>query len=181
MAIEAKTEADTSGDEMVPWDEPEGATGLARIEPTAELLEKARRAILDDEAPPEIGDPNITARLITQRILDGTLEDSMRAAEKLDAWQDVALDRQVVVRGFHLNPSSFETEHEDGRTTKGVYAVVEIADGTGAIQPVTVGGKNVLAQLVKAWEEGAFPFVAVLTAVSTSTAGRKTLYLKRPQ
>ena len=153
------------------------ASGMAAIEPTPELLEQAYAAILDGEIPPEVGDPRITARMILERIKSGTLEESMNPAEKLPAWADLFMETPVAVYGFHLTPST--VEKKDDGSASSVYAVVSIAEmGTGEEHTVSCGGQNVLVQLIKAWEERAFPFVAVLTGTKTGQ-GFTTLWLKR--
>ncbi len=164
----------TTGD-LEPWD---GPTGLAAIEPTPTLVEQAYAAIMDNQVPPEIGDPQITARLIQERIKLGTFEQSLNPADSLPAWTKTLEGVEVVVYGFHLNPSTFE--NEDG--VKGVYAVVELGDvESGEMTTVSTGAGNVLMQLVKAWEEGKFPFRATLVEKKTSTPGRSTYWLQRAQ
>lgn len=180
-SVEQGSGAGTDLAERDPWDAPEGATGLALIEPTPELVEVAKRSIIDKEPPPEIGDPNITARLILERIAAGTLEDSMSPADSLPAWGEAYRDVPVVVRGFHFNPSTIEVAEGPNKGKKGVYAVVELMTVEDAeIVTVQVGSDTVCMQLVKAWEEGAFPFTAVLTARSTGQAGREVYYLEKP-
>ena len=166
--------------EVVPWEEAE-QSGLARIEPTKELVQQAYDAVINRQQPPEIGDPEIVARLIQERIRQGSFDDSMQVLESLPSWgesfgsKDLATAPVMVVRGFHLNPSAFEDE--DGR--KGVYAVVELADAeTGEFTTVQTGAGNVLVQLVKAWEEGRFPFLARYEIRPTATPGRSTHWLR---
>lgn len=167
--------------EIVPWEEQE-ATGLAKIEATPELLQQAYEAIMEGKLPPEIGDPNITSRLILERIRLGTLDESLDPIESLPNWAREYEDVSVAIFGFHLNPSGFEREEyaldEDGNERRDSYAVCEIAPvDTGEIVTVQTGGKNVLVQLVKAWEEDRFPFTAKLVKRKTSTPGRHTLWL----
>jgi hypothetical protein len=172
----AKEQVTPSGSEVAPWDEP---TAMAAIPATPALLQQVRDAIDGKGLPPEVGDPEIMARLIRERIRTGTFDDSMSPSAKLPAWADEYLDRLVVVYGFHMNPSTIENPDDPAR--KGVYAVVEVGlPGTGEIVTVSCGGGNVLEQLVKAWEEGRFPFQAVLTGTKTSR-GYTTLWLKRPE
>lgn len=152
----------------------EGGAGLAVIEPTPELVEQVRAAILDGELPPEIGDPQLTARAIKERILAGSLAESMEPAQALPAWRDY-MDEDVAVQGFHLNPSNIA--NDDGE--KGVYAVVQIMlVESGEIVTVHCGGGNVLAQLVNAWENGAFPFRGKLVE-RTAGSGRGVLWIEK--
>lgn len=149
-------------------------TGLAVIEPTPELVEKVRAAILDGETPPEIGDPNLIARAIKERILSGTLEEALTPAESLPGWRDY-MNEDVTALGFHLNPSNLT--NQDGE--RGVYAVVEImVTETGEIVTVHCGGGNVLATLVRAWEIGGFPFRCKLTETNAAS-GNGVLRLEK--
>lgn len=167
-----------TADQTVPWDERQ-PEGMAAIEPTPEIVKQAYDAIMNGDLPPEIGDPAITARMIQERVRQGTFDQSMDPARKLPAWADKYLDRVVVVYGFHLNPSTIENPDDPGR--KRVYAVCEVTSpSTGEFETVSCGGDNVLVQLVKAWEEKRFPFQAVLTGTKTAR-GYTTLWLKRPE
>jgi hypothetical protein len=167
-------ETESASTELAPWDEP--PRGLAAIEPTPELVEQAYNAIINKELPPEIGDPEITARLIMERIKAGTFDESMDPRESLASWSKEYAEQPVTVIGFHLNPSTFENEEGE----KGVYAVVELMVEGGELVTVSCGGGNVLMQLVKAWEENRYPFVCQLTGKATSTPGRKTYWLRTP-
>ncbi len=174
MAKEQVTQSESS--ETVPWEEP---TAMAKIEPTEALVAQVYAAIDGQGLPPEIGDPEIMARLIRERIRQGSFDESMGPAAKLPAWADEYLDRLVVVYGFHMNASTIENPDDPQR--KSVYAVVEVGlPGSGEIVTVSCGGGNVLEQLVKAWQEGRYPFQAVLTGTKTSR-GYTTLWLKRPE
>ena len=151
--------------------------GMAMIDPTPELVAQVRAAILDGELPPEIGDPNIVARAIRARILDGSFEEALAPAQQLAGWRDAYLDEDVTVFGFHLNRSSKGDADGSGIAA---YAVVELmVTDTGEIDTVQTGGGNVLAQLVKAWEARAFPFRCRMIAKPTGTAGRSTFWLER--
>lgn len=170
------SEKTETSSELAPWEQEE-PVGMAAIAPTPELVQQAYRAIKFNEVPPEVGDPEIVARLILERIERGSFDESMQPAETLTAWGDLYLDQTVVVYGFHLNKSTIENAEGE----KGVYAVVELAQvGTGEMMTVSIGGRNVLMQLVKAWEEGRFPFPAKLIAKPTGTPGRKTYWLQDP-
>jgi hypothetical protein len=160
----------------VPWDEP---SGMAKIPATPELLAQVRRAIDGEGLPPAVGDPEIMARLIRERIRQGTFDESLNPAEKLPALADDYLDRVIVFYGFHMNASTIKDPDQPEK--KGVYAVVEVAlPGSGEIETRSCGGANVLEQLVKAWEEDRFPFQAVLTGTKTGS-GYTTYWLKRPE
>lgn len=162
-----KQGASVASDEVVPWDDD---LAPAMIEAKPELVEAAYAAILDGKLPPEVGDPTVTARAIQERIKSAkTFEDAFRPSS-LESWSEYE-DVPVVVHSFHLNPSSFENQT--------AYAVVEIGiPETGEFRTVSTGGNNVLMQLVKAWELGAFPFRAVLKAKATQTPGRQTFWLE---
>lgn len=164
---DAKPKASASSTEVVPW---EDDNPPAMIEATPELVEQAYAAILDGTLPPEVGDPSVTARAIAERIRDAkTFEEAFKPTS-LPSWQDYT-DKPVIVHAFHLNPSNFEEQ--------GAYAVVEIGvPETGEFKTVSCGGTNVLTQLTKAWELGAFPFRAVLRASNTGTPGRVALRLE---
>lgn len=165
--------------EMVPWEESEAVSGIASIEPTRELVEQFNRAVLDGELPPEIGDPKITARLIGKRIIAQSFDQAMSPQAKLPAWSDY-MDRLVVVNGFHINPSSFESD-EDAGSPSSVYAVVELSlPPSGELVTVQCGGMRVLLTLGKAWEEGRFPLQAVLRGSKTGR-GFTALRLERPE
>lgn len=157
----------------------EDTTGLpAQIKPTPELVQQMRAAILDGKLPPEVGDPAITARLIRARILDGSFDESMQPAESLPSWRDEYTDENVTVLGFHLVPSAFKDEA--AKSGVAAYAVVELmTPETGELVTVQTGGGNVLAQLIKAWEEERFPFQAVLRQKPTGTPGRSVLWLEK--
>lgn len=152
-------------------------TGMAAIKPTAELVQQAKQAIMAGELPPEVGDPQITQRLILQRIADGTFEESLEPTASLPSLQAYA-GEPVVFHGFHLNPSAFR--ESDSSSPSAVYAVIEVSDpATGEQDVVQFGGVNVLMQLVKAWEEEKYPFRAVLTPQRTGQ-GYTTFWLRYP-
>ena len=129
-------------------------------EPTSEVLEQAYRAVMDGDLPPEVGDPAVTARAIQERIRQADSFDAAFKPQDLPKWRSL-MDEPVTVGGFHLNPSSFDKG-------SAVYAVVELRrEGEDDFSPYQVGGGNVLTQLLKAWEQGWFPFRGKLI-------GRKT-------
>lgn len=120
---------------------------LAKPNPKGIAL--AYKAILDGEQIPFEGDPQAVSRAIVERIMAAeTFEDAFKPQE-LDAWRN-HLDRVVLVRDFHLNPTTFE--NENGAS---VYAVCDLVDPvTGEEFTVTCGGRNVMTQLVKMHERG---------------------------
>ena len=169
----AKTQEDQAG-EIATRD----AGGMAAIEPTAELVRMAYDAIQNGTLPPEVGDPNVTQRLILQRIRQGTFEQSLEPTSGLVSLREW-IDRPAIYQGFHFNPSSFRG-NEDNASPSSVYAVIEVADlETGEAETVQFGGVNVLMQLVKAWEERKFPFVATLVGSKTGQ-GYTTFWLRDP-
>ena len=169
----AKTQTGASTDLAKP------AAGMAAIEPTPELVALAYDAIQNGTLPPEVGDPKITAQLIMQRIREGTLEESLDPAVSLPNLQDYQ-DKPMAYVGFHFNPSAFR-DAQDNASPSSVYAIIELADpATWETTLVQFGGVNVLMQLVKAWEEKKFPFVATLTGAKTGQ-GYTTFGLRRPE
>jgi len=86
----------------------------------------------------------------------------------------------VAFLAFHLIPSSFEIQEGPNKGKKGVYAVVEVMTQDAEIVTVQTGAQNILTQLVKAWEEGKFPFTATVEIKQTGTAGRSTQWLRSP-
>lgn len=158
---------------------PSEAAGISMMEATPELVQEAYAAIRDGELPPEVGDPGVTQRLILQRIQDGSFEQSLEPTAKLPSLQEY-VDTPMVYLAFHFNPSSFR-DAKDNASPSSVYAVLEVADpGTFETRTVQFGGVNVLMQLVKAWEEGKFPFTAELVGNKTGQ-GYMTYWLRRPQ
>lgn len=151
--------------DLVPQDDP--TVGMALIDEPAKIA-AAIEALQNGTVPPELGDPAITARLIRQRIFDGSFEESLEPVESLTPWATY-MNEPVVVQSFHLNPSGFSSE-----SGIAVYAVVELMllaeNGAGGeIIAVSEGGSNVLAQLLVALRDGKLPFRAMLT--ETKTAG----------
>ncbi len=155
-------------------DEPRSA---ARITPTPQLVAAAYAAI-EGELPAgtliEVGDPEVTARAIRQRIREGKSFDEVFAPQKLPRLQDLA-GETFVVRDFHFNLSKFEDTPGSS-----IYAVVEIARIPGGeLELRHCGGGNILTQLVTAWERDWFPFKAKMVVKETGNAGRTTLYLEK--
>jgi hypothetical protein len=133
----------------------------AMPEPTPETMEAAYAAVMDGELPPEVGDPTITARAIQERIRNSDSFDDVFKAQSLTPWAEL-IGEVVTVGGFHLNPST-----QEGGSA--VYAVVSLRrDGEDDFMPYSCGGANVLTQLLKAWEQGWFPFQASLVSKKTS-------------
>lgn len=142
----------------------------AMIEPRPELVRQAYAAILEGELPPEVGDPAVTARAIQERFTKAETAAEVLRPSKLRAWSELG-DVPVTLLNFHLNPSGFEQG-------SAVYAVCEIMHrDSGEIEPVSVGGGNVLVQLVKLWELGALP-VNVRMLSKPTQQGFTTLYLE---
>lgn len=157
---------------------PAGAPTM--VAPTPELVKAAYDAVLNANVPPEVGDPAITARAIQERIMQGTLEESLSPAESLPALGETFGGETVAFLAFHLIPSSFEIQEGPNKGKKGVYAVVEVMTQDAEIVTVQTGAQNILTQLVKAWEEGKFPFTATVEIKQTGTAGRSTQWLRSP-
>lgn len=129
-------------------------------EPTQQVLDQVYEAIIYGGEIPEVGDPEITAQAIQERIRSSESFDEVFKPQQLPKWSEL-MGEVVTIGGFHLNPSRFEKGSS-------VYAVVALKrDGEDDFSPYQCGGGNVLTQLVKAWEQGWFPFKAALV-------GRKT-------
>lgn len=173
----AKTETST---EIDPWDVP--ATGLAVIEATPEQIRAAYEAISKGTVPPELGDPNITAAAMLLRIQEGSLEESMTPADALPNWGKEYEGVPVVVRGFHLNRSTFQQEENGQPKGPSTYAVVDLQiRETAELVTAQTGSATVQTQLVKALEDKQFPFMAAYVVTPTSTPGRSTHRLVRPE
>jgi hypothetical protein len=111
-------------------------------------IELAYQAILGDAELPIASDPEAMSRAIVERIMQAETFDDAFKPQNLEAWREY-LDVPVLVRGFHLNRSSF-----DGQGAP-IYAVVDISRlDDGELLTVTCGGRNVLTQLVKMLEKG---------------------------
>ena len=118
--------------------------------PSKKDLEMAYAAILDGEPIPASGDPEVISRAIVERILGAETFEEAFSPQELKGWQEL-VDVPVRVLGFKLNPSTAAS----GGTGPSVYAVVDLVVlETGEQETVTCGGRNVLAQLVKALEKG---------------------------
>lgn len=139
-------------------------------EPTPEVMEQAYAAVMYGEKPPEVGDPTITARAIQERIRDADSFDEVFKQQSLPSWGNY-VGEVVTIGGFHLNPSQFE----EGSA---VYAVVALRrEGEDDFKPYLCGGGNVLTQLLKAWEQGWFPFNGALVSKKTGQ-GYDTYYIE---
>jgi hypothetical protein len=150
------------------------------IVPTEQLVAQAFDAVLNANVPPEVGDPAITARAIQERIMQGTLEQSLQPAESLPSLGELFGGQTVAFCSFHLLSSSFEIQEGPNKGKKGVYAVVELMTQDAELVTVQTGAQNILTQLVKAWQEGMFPFTATVEIKPTGTPGRTTQWLRAP-
>jgi hypothetical protein len=123
---------------------------LATKAASKEQIEAAYAAILDGKELKSYADPELVSRAIVERIMSADTFEEAFQAQDVPAWRDY-LDVPMRVHRFHLNPSSFEG-------SSSVYAVVDVErlDGKdpAGVFTVTCGGRNVLAQLVKALEKG---------------------------
>ncbi len=141
--------------------------------PTAKELELAYAALLNGEPLPTAGDPEVVSRMIVERILSAETFEEAFAPQKLPAWRDVALDRTVLVQGFHLNNSTMP----EGQGAA-IYAIVDLVDtATGEQMTVTCGGRNVLAQLIKSLEKGWLGRPVRMTSKATAE-GYRVLWLE---
>lgn len=170
-------EASQSKKSEVARTDDEGGRSAARISPTPALVKAAYEAIegkLPEGVLIEVGDPEVTARAIRERIRSGKSFDEVFAPQKLPRLSDLAGEGVVVVQDFHFNVSKF-----DDTPGSSVYAVVQVARADGAVELRHCGGGNVLTQLVMAWEHDWFPFKARVVSKETGNAGRSTLYLEK--
>lgn len=150
---------------------PEDAKGTALAERRQAEVELAWQ-ILEGTAEVPEQDAESAQAAIRNRIRESEDMDSVFGEQELEAWQDY-IGEVFTVHGFHLNRSSFE----EGSP---VYAVVTVSrQGSDEKTLLTTGGSNVLAQLVKALERDWFPLNLVMVEKATSTAGRKTYWLRK--
>ena len=110
------------------------------------------------------------------QIRQGKTFDDVFAPQKLKAWQDIA-GEPVLVRRFHLNPSTIKKE--TGKPSPAVYAVVEMVRGSGEVELRQCGGGNVLTQLVKAWEHGWLPCRLKIMSSEVRGTGNTVLRLEK--
>lgn len=135
--------------------------------------EQAIDAILNGTPLPAAPDADSVSRGIILRILEATPE-TLFERQELDAWNE-HLGRPAEVLGLHLNRSTVE----QGEGGSPVYAVVDVNwldDGEKA--SVTCGGRNVLAQLVRAHQLGLIPGVRVKLSASRTGEGYQVLWLE---
>ncbi len=133
-------------------------------------LELAYAAIMDgEELPVDAADPEVVSRIILQRIAESDSLSAILTPQSLPGWRDYE-DRPVEVQGFRFNRSSFE-----GGSS--IYAVVDLTLlDSGEQEAVSVGGRNVLVQLVRALQLGEVPFKCKLTSKKTGE-GYNVLWL----
>ena len=172
-------EKQKAGKELDPWDDP--ANQVAEMpKPTEPVLLAAYAAIRDGVLPEGVivGDSEVTAQAIQDQIRAGKTFDDVFAPQKLKAWQDIA-GEPVLVRRFHLNPSTIKNETPGKSPSPAVYAVVEMVRGTGEIELRQCGGGNVLTQLVKAWEHGWLPCRLKIMVNEVRGSGNTVLRLEK--
>lgn len=151
-------------------------TGTELTRPDDAQLERAVAAILDGTPLPFSSDPEAVSRGILERILTADSYDEIFKPQSLDAWRE-HLGRPAEVIGFHLNPTSFESENEESPSSS-VYAVVDLVwldDSEPAT--VTCGGRNVMMQLVQALRKGLLPARVKLSGKRTGE-GYQALWLE---
>lgn len=152
----------------------------AKVEPTPALVDAAYAAIegnLPEGVLIEVGDPELVAMAIRERIRSGQTFDEVFAPQKLPSLGALAtsnpeVGETIVFNGFHFAPSKYESE--DGKKSSSVYAIVQIVRRTGELELRHAGGGNVLTQLVWAWAHRAFPFKAKV--ISKETGQQRTTY-----
>lgn len=133
---------------------------------------EAAVAALRGEVLPEIEDPEIVARQITERILSADSAEEVLGGMQAIHAQDV-LTRPFTLHGVRFLRSRFQ----EG---PGVFAVLDAEFGDdGSRQSVTCSSKNVMAQAVQLWRLGALPRDVVLKQSDTPTAnGFNVLWLE---
>lgn len=129
-------------------DKTETAANVPAVKP--EQITLALAAIIEGKELPAALKGGEAHSAILERIASATTLEELFAQRKLESWRELE-NVPVTVQGFHLNPSSFE----EGPT---VYAVVEVVTmDDGEAITVASGARNVMVQLVKAWEFGQIP------------------------
>ena len=151
----------------MPKDEAQASTAIV---PAAEL-ELAYAAILDGEPLPiEASDPEQVSRVILERIMQSDSIEAVLTPQSLPAWRD-SLDRPAVVQSFRFNRSSFEQGSS-------VYIVADLAwQDTGELEAVSIGGRNVMVQLLRMMQLGALSTPVRLTSRKTGE-GYQVLWLE---
>lgn len=118
--------------------------------PSKKELEIFQRAILGEDVDLGFADPEEMSKLIAQRIMEQDDFDAVfDEAQELPSWRDdVGVGVPVVIHGFHLNKSGYE----QGAAVYAVVSIERLDDGSKL--DVSIGGRNVLAQLYKGLEQG---------------------------
>ena len=171
----SKTQTDPST-EVVPWED--DLPTSAKIKPTPELVKMYFDAIestLPDDVFFEVGDPEITARAIRDRIRSGKTFEDVFAPQKLPRLSDLA-GESFVVHGFHVQKSKY-----DKADSSRIYAIVQVLRPSGELELRHTGGTNVLTQLGVAWERDWFPFTTTIIVKDTGNEGRTTQWLQMPE
>lgn len=107
-------------------------------------------AMLSDAKSRAMEDPEEISRSIVERILKAETFEDVFAPQAVRHAREL-LDVPLVVHGIRFNQSDFEAGF-------GFYCLVDCTDAeTGESVVVSVGGRNVMAQLFRADQLGVFP------------------------
>ena len=119
-----------------------------------------------------LDDPEAVARAIAQDILTAPTIDEVFARRELTHARDV-LGEPLTVLGVRWMQGDYDT------AGPGFYAVMEAANHDGEKVQVSCGARNVMAQLWRLNELGAFPIqVAIVESGRTTAAGYKPMILE---
>lgn len=115
---------------------------------SSEEIAAVYAAIKDGEPLPVARDPELITRQILERIMAADTFEEAFAPQTIPSWAVEFMDEPVIVQEFKLNPSTYEQGSS-------VYAVCDIVHvESGELYTVSIGGRNVLVQLVKMLEMG---------------------------
>jgi hypothetical protein len=110
-------------------------------------------------------DPDVVARRIMQRTLDAESPEAVFGEVTVLHAKDV-VGQPLQFRRVEWRASDFE----EGEGLP-FFAVCEVADAEGTIQPMTVGAKSIMVKLAKAAAEGWLPLWLKITKAEKPTTG----------
>ena len=119
-----------------------------------------------------LDDPEAVARAIAQDILTAPTVDEVFARRELTHARDV-LGETLTVLGVRWMQGDYDN------TGPGFYAVMECANADGEKVQISCGARNVMAQLWRLNQLGAFPIrIAIVESGRTTAAGYKPMTLE---
>jgi hypothetical protein len=118
------------------------------------FLTSVEAAVMDDPAA-------ISAAIVANILQARTAEDVFGTNDVTPA-EDV-LGQRLTIRGVRWNRSRYD----DGPT---VYAMIDAVDDDGEVLTISCSGRNVMAQLFRLNELGAFPAVCAIVQADRPTA-----------